>query len=378
MNLKINLKIKSMDKKIIILHDTFLYKGWWERLILMMAKILGADLASGFFSKWSFDLRREWFKWKIISVSWEIFAKWFRHIKLKLAFLFKTDFLNNYDTVIFSWDCISAVRNCNKNIKKIYYCHTPPRYLYDLRDKYLKKVPFLLKPVFNLLSYIFRKMYEYDIKQMDLILTNSENTRSRLKKFLWIDSKVLYPAVELDKFKYISQWDYYISVSRLSTAKRIDNIVKAFIKMPDKKIKIIYWENDPQKNEIFELAKWYWNIEFITCPWNVWFTDLIWKSIAWICIPIDEDFWMVPVESMAAWKPVLWVNEWWIKESVIHEKTGYLIPEWWKVEDIISWIEYLTKEKCLTMKEDCVKRASYFSIEEFWKQLEEHIIMCNN
>jgi len=40
-----------MDKKIIILHDTFLYKGGGERLILMMSKILEADLASGFFSK---------------------------------------------------------------------------------------------------------------------------------------------------------------------------------------------------------------------------------------------------------------------------------------------------------------------------------------
>jgi len=71
-----------------------------------------------------------------------------------------------------------------KEIKKIYYCHTPPRYLYDLRESYLKKVPFILKPAFNILSYIFRKMYESDIKKMDLIFTNSENTRKRLKKFI--------------------------------------------------------------------------------------------------------------------------------------------------------------------------------------------------
>ena len=45
-------------KKTIILHDTFLYKWGGERLILMMAKALEADLASGFFSQWSFDLRK--------------------------------------------------------------------------------------------------------------------------------------------------------------------------------------------------------------------------------------------------------------------------------------------------------------------------------
>ena len=131
--------------KVIILHDTFLYKWWWERLILMMSKILNSDLASGFFSRWSFDLRREWFKWNMISVSSEIFKKWFRHIKLKFSFIFNTKFLKNYDIVIFSWDSISAVRNCRKKTKKIYYCHTPPRYLYDLKKDYFKKVPYLFR-----------------------------------------------------------------------------------------------------------------------------------------------------------------------------------------------------------------------------------------
>jgi len=362
-----------MKNKTIILHDTFLYKGGWERLILMMAKSLWADLASGFFSSWSFDLRKEWFNWKLIAVSSEIFAKGFRHIKLKLAFLFNTNFLKYYETIIFSWDCISAVRNCSPWVKKIYYCHTPPRYLYDLRQDYLKKVPFLLRPVFNLLSHIFRKMYESDIKKMDLILTNSENTRARLKSFLWHDSTVLYPPVKIWEFKWIYQWDYYLSVSRLSSAKRIDNIVKAFLKMPDKKLVVVYGQNDPQKQDIFDLAKDAKNIEFKTFPWNVWFKECVWNSIAWICIPVNEDFWMVPVESMAAWKPVLGVFEWGIKESVLHEKTWYLIPEGWKVEDIIKAIDYLSPEKCLQMRQDCEKRAEDFYLKEFEKKLREFV-----
>jgi glycosyltransferase, family 1 len=69
-------------------------------------------------------------------------------------------------------------------MKKIYYCHTPPRYLYDLKEIYIKKVPFLLRPAFLFVSYIFRKMYERDISKMDLVLTNSINTQKRIKKFL--------------------------------------------------------------------------------------------------------------------------------------------------------------------------------------------------
>ena len=361
------------ENKTIILHDTFLYKWGWERLMIMMQKALNCDLATWFVSKWSFDLKSEWVNKKIIEISSEIFKAGFRHIKLKLAFLFKTNFLKEYDTVIFSGDCLSAVRNCNVNTKKIYYCHTPPRYLYDLRWEYLKKVKWYMKPAFEVISYVFKKMYESDIRKMDLIITNSENTRARLKDFLGYDSVVVYPPVKLWEFTNLWQWDYYISFSRLASAKRIDNIVKAFLKMPDKKIMIVYWENDPQKEEIFELASGSKNIEFKTFPWNIGFTEAVWNSVAWICIPIDEDFWMVPVELMAAWKAVLWVNEWGLKESIVHMKTGFLIPEWWEIDEIVKGIKYLTPEKCLEMKSDCELRAKDFSYEEFDRQINSYV-----
>ena len=357
-------------KKIIILHDTFLYKWGWERLILMMAKILNADLASWFFSKGSFDLRKEGIKWEMIALTSEVFKKWFRHIKLKSAFLFKTKFLSDYETVIFSWDSISAVRNCGKNTKKIYYCHTPPRYLYDLKEVYLKKVPFLLRPAFLIISKIFKIMYERDIKKMDLILTNSKNTKERIKKFLNLESQILYPPVDLSEFKFLDQKDYYLSFARLSDAKRVDRIVEAFKLLPDKKLIIIYWENDPQRQKIFDLAKDYQNISFKTLPWNVGFTDYVGNCIATIYIPVDEDFWMSPVESMAAGKPVLWVNEGWLKESIIDQKTGILIPAWAEINDIVEAVKFLTPEKCLEMRTDCEKRAKDFWLEQFGEKLQ--------
>lgn len=362
-----------MSKKTIILHDTFLYKWGWERLIMMMAKALKADIASWFFSAGSFDLRREWFEWKMISLSNEIFKKWFRHIKLKFAFLFKTRFLREYDTVIFSWDSISAVWNCTKNQKKIYYCHTPPRYLYDLHELYLEKVPKYFKWIFKLSCYIFRKMYERDISKMDLILTNSINTQVRIKNFLWVDAEILYPPVNLWEFRFLWQKDYYLSFARLSDAKRVDKIVEAFKQMPDKKLVIIYGENDPQRQKIFDLAQGLENIEFVTLPWNVWFTDYVWNAIATIYIPIDEDFGMSPVESMSAWKPVIWVADGWLKETIIDWKTWILIEKDAKVEDIISAVNELNPEKCLSMRYECEYRAKDFSLETFEEKLKSYV-----
>jgi len=91
--------------------------------------------------------------------------------------------------------------------------------------------------------------------------------------------------------------------------------------MPDKKLVVIYGENDPQREYIFDICKGYTNIQFVTLPGNKGFTDYIGKSIATIYIPIDEDFGMSPVESMAAGKPVIGVNDGGLKESIIDGET---------------------------------------------------------
>ena len=112
-----------------------------------------------------------------------------------------------------------------------------------------------MRPAFQILSYFFKKMYERDIKKMDIILTNSKNTQARIKKFLGLDSQILYPPVDLQEFNYKSQEDYYLSFARLSDAKRVDRIIEAFKNLPEKKLVVIYGENDPQRQKIFDLAE---------------------------------------------------------------------------------------------------------------------------
>jgi len=101
--------------------------------------------------------------------------------------------------------------------------------------------------------------------------------------------------------------------------------------------------------------------------------DYIWNARATIYIPIDEDFGMSPVESMSAGKPVLWVYDGWLKETIIHEETGYLIPIAANVEDIRMAVKYLNPEKCLGMKESCEKQASNFNLVSFEKELRKFI-----
>ena len=352
-------------KKICILHDTFLYKWGGERLILMMWKALNADIASWFFSSGSFDLRKEWFTWKMISVSSEVYKKWLRHIKLKLAFLFQTKFLKNYDIVIFSWDSISGVRNCRKDTLKIYYCHTPPRYIYDLHELYKSRLWYFRRLLFIIGSKFFQYLYERDIKKMDIILTNSKNTQARIKKYLWLDAIVLYPPVDRTRFSYISDEGYFLSFARLADAKRVDKIVEAFKKIPEEKLIVIYGKNDPQKEKVMKIAKTCKNISCITLENNDELYGYIWRARASIYIPIEEDFWMSPVESMSAWKPVIGVNEGGLRESIIHNETWFLLQKDFTIDDIVDAVRIFSPEFSASLRVKCEKQAELFSLVSF-------------
>lgn len=348
-----------------------------------MAKAIDADLVSGFFSGGSFDPRELGFTGKLISLWKPVFAKWIRHEVLKYRFLHKTSFLSGYDIVIFSGNCLDAVVGLLAQTKKIYYCHTPPRYIFDLRDQYLKKVPKFLHPILHKLLDKKAERYKRLLWKMDVIVTNSQNVQKRLSDFTWFQSEIIYPPTDTHFFtgKHISHpsvvpfgsKDYFYSWARLSSPKRVDLIVETFLQMPEKNLVLSYGKNDPLKEKILEKIAWFKNICAIEAPSDDLLLALIRNSLASIYIPIDEDFGMSPVESMSSGIPVIWVNEGGIRETVIDGKTGRLI----EIPDSISGIQNLKNIIQTTEKKDwegmytsCLTRAQDFSLEKFQEKLQ--------
>lgn len=46
-----------------------------------------------------------------------------------------------------------------------------------------------------------------------------------------------------------------------------------------------------------------------------------------VLFPSDEDFWIVPIEAMACWTPVIAFAKWWALETV-RDKNPYLHSTW--------------------------------------------------
>ena len=182
--------------KIAILHDAFLYRGGGERLVTLMAQALGADLVSGFFSEGSFDPRELGFTGRMISLGTPVFAKGLRHAVLKYRFLNKTKFLNEYDIVIFSGNCLDAATNLGANTQKIYYCHTPPRYIFDFRERYMSRFPKWLHKIADMILDREARSYTRQLAEMDHIFTNSQNVHDRLLAYCGYESEIVYPPTD--------------------------------------------------------------------------------------------------------------------------------------------------------------------------------------
>ena len=214
---------------------------------------------------------------------------------------------------------------------------------------------------------IFQPLYEDALKRMDVIVVNSHNVRKRVKKYFNLDAHVVYPPCETNKFKWIGQENYYLSMARLDPLKRIDILIKAFAKMPKKKLVIA--SGGPQEEALKQLAIGNENISFTGPVDDEQLSRLVGNSIATLYIPKDEDFGMSAVESMSAGKPVVGVAEGGLLESVIDGETGSLIQGDPTPDNVMNAICDMSADRARIMREACEKRAQFFRKEVFLENM---------
>jgi glycosyltransferase involved in cell wall biosynthesis len=355
----------------IILHDYFQNVDGGGRFAIDIAKNLNIDLGYGFrtanhpyFSNFPSEIKQ-----LTLNAYCSIYG--LKQLWLAHAFQKKTAFLNNYNYVIYSgFYCPLAATHVHQ-AKNIHYCHTPPRFIYDKYDFYLNRIPVWQRPFFHMAVNYLKPLFEEAMKHMDVILTNSHNVKNRIAHYLKKQAVVVYPPCNVEKYRWIEQGDYYLSAARLDPLKRVDKIIQAFIKMPDKKL--IVMSGGKELTKLQQLASKTSNIIFTGWVSEEQLYELIGNAIATIYIPMDEDFGMSPVESMAAGKPVIGVQEGGIPETVINGETGFLIPASPTTEDIINAVTALTPQLALTMRHTCEARATQFNEKMFFDSLEKII-----
>jgi len=132
------------------------------------------------------------------------------------------------------------------------------------------------------------------------------------------------------------------------------------------------------------------NIEVLGWVNDETLCDLMGRCISTIYIPRHEDFGISPVESMAAGKPVIGVQEGALFETVgegpgagsreqgagrgsMITDCGVLVPRDPGINDIVEAVEWMTPERAFGMRRACEARASRFDTNVFLQKMRDVI-----
>ena len=247
----------------------------------------------------------------------------------------------------------------------ISYIHSVPKFLwgYDTETRDLEVLPFdkYFKPIYRkilpLVKEKLRKM-DYDAaSKLDYVIANSKITKERIKKHYNRDSVVIYPPVDINEFKgEATDKGYFLILSRLSKFKKLEIAIEAFNKLK-KPLKIA---GDGQETaNLKRLA--HSNVEFLGGVDRKKIPELL-RGCTALIFPTEEDFGIVPVEAMAAGKPVIAYRGGGALETVVEGKTGEFFDEQ-NADSLISVLKNFDPKRYNVA--DCVEQASRFSKEEF-------------
>ena len=146
--------------------------------------------------------------------------------------------LRGYDVVISSSHCVAKGILTKADQLHICYCHSPIRYCWDMYNEYLEESH--LDKGFK--SWLVRLML-HPIRQFDAIagsrvdyyISNSDYVGQRIRKTYRRKATTIHPNIDISNFELCNdKQEYYLASSRLVAYKKIDTIIEAFNKMPDK------------------------------------------------------------------------------------------------------------------------------------------------
>lgn len=354
-------------KKIAIVCD-WIKDMWWAEVVLaqLLEIFPEADIfTSIFFQKWNpiFDWK------KIITSSIQNIPLLNKSHKLALTLrpkAFERFDFSGYDIVISSTTAESKWIITKPETLFICYCHTPTRYFWSHYHEYINMMEFwILNPIgkwfMPRLVHNLRKWDFLAAQRPDYFLANSKNTKNRIKKYYNREAEVVYPWIDTEKFIFSSEKkDFYLYVWRCIPYKKFDLIVDAFNKNW-KKIVII----TNTDNKLFRNLK---NISKENISWklNISFEEIkkYYSEAKAFLFPPEEDFWLVPIEAMASWTPVIAFWKWWALETVVDSETWVFFSEQ-TVESLNEAIERFEK---LSFDYDKIKKHSEKFDKKYFKQ----------
>lgn len=278
--------------------------------------------------------------------------------------------LSGYDIVISSSHAVAKGVITGPYQKHICYIHSPIRYAWDLQHQYLKESGLDQCSKGWIAKYILHKIRIWDVRtaySVDAFIANSEYIAKRVWKVYRRESTVIYPPVDVEAFELCEQKeDFFLTASRMVPYKKIDIIVEAFSKMPDKKLIVIGDGPDMQKIK----AKAGPNVFLMGYqPFEI-LKEYMQRARAFV-FAAEEDFGITPVEAQACGTPVIAFGRGGVRETVLENETGLFFEE----QSTESLIVAMKKFDSMHFNALHVRNQAFkFSNEQFLKNMKQFVV----
>ncbi|MEI2401375.1 glycosyltransferase family 4 protein [Niallia taxi] len=285
--------------------------------------------------------------------------------------------LSSYDLIISSSHAVAKGIITGPNQLHISYIHSPIRYAWDLQHQYLKESG-LTKGIKGLLAkIILYNIRNWDYRTangVDYFVSNSNFIGERVWKVYRRETQTIYPPVDIKAFTIGGEKDdFYLTASRMVPYKKINLIVEAFSKMPEKKLIVIGDGPDFEKIK----AKAASNVQLLGYQNFEVLKNHMQRAKAFV-FAAEEDFGITPVEAQACGTPVIAFGKGGALETVngfglSENPTGLFFYEQ-SADSIINAVKEFEEQYIYFNNPDaCRENALRFSPERFQTELKTYI-----
>lgn len=361
----------SCCMKVALVHELLTMRGGAEKVLRILADMFPEAPIYTLL----YDERKlgEWFPKKRIRTSTLQGGSMNHHLHLKKfpAAVEAWDF-SEFDLVLSTSSAFVHGIITNSAPKHLCYVHSPARYLWDRTHDVVRDASTgILGPLKKYyLEKTFHKLRIWDSESADrpdMLLAASKAVERRIELYWRRQSNVVYPPIDDAWFSSSDRKptakdhsNYFLIVSSLVRYKRIELAIEACNKL-GKHLKII--GEGPDRKRLEKIAGP--TVEFYGWRQSDELKDLMCDAQA-VLFPGDEDFGLVPLESMACGTPVVAFRSGGALETMLEGKTGEFFTQP-TAESLANVLQNFDRKKY--KKEELIAQAKKFSRERFEKEI---------
>jgi glycosyltransferase involved in cell wall biosynthesis len=275
--------------------------------------------------------------------------------------------VTGYDLVISSSHAVAKGVIVSPDALHLSYVYSPMRYAWDLQFAYLREEGLSRSLRGLLLRAVLHRLRLWDHRSaagVDAFAAISKFVARRILKAYRRDAEVIYPPVDVDFYRPASgREDYYVTVSRLMAYKRVDLLVNAFARMPQRRLVVI--GEGPEYRGLKARAGA--NVQFLGRLPATELRSQVQRARAFLFAAI-EDFGIAPVEALACGTPVIALRKGGAAETIVglegEEPTGVFFDRQ-SAEAVVQAVSDFEAQSARISEAACRRGAERFSAERF-------------